>query len=136
MEVGSGSSSKRQNSGQRRCHCDLPAMITQAGTDKNPGRRFYGCPRYKLGNECKYFCWFDEEEGTKWQKRALIEARDEIREKNRVIEQLKKTISQLRQRVTVNEKTKLFGSLKNSMFKLWYSMCDLVFLLSLMYEYG
>ncbi|CAH8327338.1 unnamed protein product [Eruca vesicaria subsp. sativa] len=40
-------------------------------------------------------------------KRALIEARDEIREKNRVIEQLKKTISQMRQRVTVNEEDEI-----------------------------
>ncbi|KAF3587090.1 hypothetical protein F2Q69_00027452 [Brassica cretica] len=109
MEVGSESSSRNQNSGRRRCHCGLPAAITQAWTDKNSGRRFYGCPRYKLGDECKYFSWFDEEEGTKWQRRALIKASDEIRERNMVIEQLKKTISQMRsdlekkQMVTVNE---------------------------------
>ncbi|CAH8377478.1 unnamed protein product [Eruca vesicaria subsp. sativa] len=94
MEV--GSSSRGRNSGRRRCHCGLPAAISQAWTDKNPGRRFYGCPRFKRGNECKYFSWFDEEEGTKWQKKALIEARDEIREKNRVIEELKKTILEMR----------------------------------------
>ncbi|CAH8385300.1 unnamed protein product [Eruca vesicaria subsp. sativa] len=51
---------------------------------------------WQSGDECNYFCWFDEEEGTKWQTRALIEARDEIREKDRVIEKLKKTISRMR----------------------------------------
>ncbi|KAL0853658.1 hypothetical protein Bca101_058810 [Brassica carinata] len=51
---------------------------------------------WQLGDECKYFSWFDEEEGTSWQKRALIEARDEIREKSRVIEQLNKIIAEMR----------------------------------------
>ncbi|CDY20424.1 BnaC02g23920D [Brassica napus] len=96
MEVGSGSSRRSQNSGRRLCFCGLPATVAQAWTDKNPGRRFYGCPRYKLGDHCKYFSWYDEEEGTKWQKRALLEAHDEIREKDRVIEQLQKTISPMR----------------------------------------
>ena len=34
--------------------------------------------------------------GTKWQRRALIEARDEIRQKTRVIEQLIKSISEMK----------------------------------------
>ncbi|KAF8047165.1 hypothetical protein N665_0192s0006 [Sinapis alba] len=95
MEVGSGSSRRRRNSGRKFCFCGLEANIRQAWTDKNPGRRFYGCPRYKV-NGCKFFAWFDEEDGTLWQKRALIEARDEIVEKSRVIEQLNETIAELR----------------------------------------
>ncbi|KAF2589952.1 hypothetical protein F2Q70_00038479 [Brassica cretica] len=75
MEVGSGSSRRSRNSGRRLCFCGLPAT---------------------LGDHCKYFSCYDEEEGTKWQKRALLEARDEIREKDKVIEQLQKTISQMR----------------------------------------
>ena len=47
-------------------------------------------------NGCKFFAWFDEEDGTLWQKRALIEARDEIREKSRVIAQLNETIAELK----------------------------------------
>lgn len=45
---------------------------------------------------CKYFCWYDVEDGTNWQILALLEARDEIREKDRVIKQLKQTILQMR----------------------------------------
>uniref|UniRef100_M4EH71 Uncharacterized protein n=1 Tax=Brassica campestris TaxID=3711 RepID=M4EH71_BRACM len=49
-----------------------------------------------LGDECNYFSLVDEEEGTKWQRRALIEAQDEIRQKTRVIEQLIITISEMK----------------------------------------
>ncbi|XP_056845991.1 uncharacterized protein LOC130511374 [Raphanus sativus] len=52
--------------------------------------------RKRLGNECKYFSWFDEEDGTEWQRRALLQTRDEIREKNKVIEQLQKIISEMK----------------------------------------
>lgn len=53
MEVGSGSGSSlsqrsRQFSCLRLCHCGLPAKIRQAWTDKNPGRHFHGCPRFKV----------------------------------------------------------------------------------------
>ncbi|KAJ4894573.1 hypothetical protein Rs2_21367 [Raphanus sativus] len=92
---GSGSSMRRQNSGRKLCFCRLDAEIRQAWTDKNPGRRFYGCPCYKEKNGCKYFKWFDIEDGTEWQKMALIEARDEIREQSRVIKQLNETIAEL-----------------------------------------
>ncbi|XP_033147758.1 uncharacterized protein LOC103867207 [Brassica rapa] len=52
--------------------------------------------RKRLGNECNYFSWFDEEDGTEWQRRALLQARDEIQEKDKVIEQLQKTISEMK----------------------------------------
>ena len=63
---------------------------------------------WQLGDHCKYFSLYDEEEGTKWQRRALmIEARDEIKQKTRVIEQLIKTISEkkinLETKETVND---------------------------------
>nr|VDD60647.1 unnamed protein product [Brassica oleracea] len=92
---GLGSSRRRQN-GRKLCLCGLKAAITQAWTDKNPGRRFYGCQRFKEKNGCKFFAWFDEEDETLWQKRALIEAHDEIREKSRVITQLNETIAEPR----------------------------------------
>lgn len=54
MEVGSGSGSSLSQRSRRRfsclrlCHCGLPAKIRQAWTEKNPGRHFYGCPRFKV----------------------------------------------------------------------------------------
>ncbi|KAF2586458.1 hypothetical protein F2Q70_00036831 [Brassica cretica] len=59
--------------------------------------------RILLGDECNYFSWFDEEEGTKWQRRDLIEARDEIRQKTRVIEQLIKEISEMKSNLETKE---------------------------------
>ncbi|KAG5382925.1 hypothetical protein IGI04_034395 [Brassica rapa subsp. trilocularis] len=58
---------------------------------------------WQLGDECNYSSWFDEEEGTKWQRRALIEAHDEIRQKTRVIEQLIKTISKMKSNLETKE---------------------------------
>ncbi|KAG2300112.1 hypothetical protein Bca52824_036584 [Brassica carinata] len=81
---GSGSSRRRQNSGRKLCFCRLDAKIRQAWTDKNPGRRFYGCPRYKEKNGCQYFKWVDVED-----------VRDRIEEQRSLIEQLHETISEL-----------------------------------------
>ncbi|KAJ4867047.1 hypothetical protein Rs2_51414 [Raphanus sativus] len=98
-------SSRRVNSGRRRCFYRLPATVVQSWTDKNPGHRFYGCPRFKPRQDvgCKYFCWYDVEDGTNWQRLALLEARDEIREKDRVIKQLKQTILQMRSDLGKND---------------------------------
>ncbi|KAF3578793.1 hypothetical protein DY000_02031737 [Brassica cretica] len=57
MELGGGSSNNLKNKateGTVLCYCGFPAKIAQAWTDKNPGRRFYGCERYKEVN-AKYF---------------------------------------------------------------------------------
>ena len=44
----------------------------------------------------QFFQWFDEEEAFGWQKEALIEARNQIRKKDKIIAELKVTISELR----------------------------------------
>lgn len=67
----------------------------------------------QLGNECKYFSWFDEEDGTEWQRRALLHVRDEIREKNKVIEQLQKTISEMKSHLEKKKKTGKGGNDEN-----------------------
>lgn len=46
-------------------------------------------------NGCQYFKWVDVEDGSEWQRLALIEARDQIEEQRRLIEQLHETISEL-----------------------------------------
>ncbi|KAF2536464.1 hypothetical protein F2Q68_00021930 [Brassica cretica] len=69
--------------GRRMCDCGLPAKIFTSWKNKNPGRKCFGCELYKeMGNEhCKCFEWFDEGEVNGSPKGALIEARDEKREK-------------------------------------------------------
>ncbi|KAH0875153.1 hypothetical protein HID58_072515, partial [Brassica napus] len=54
------------------------------------------------GNDhCSYFAWLDEEEVKGWAKRALIQARDKIREKKKHINELTASINELT--ATVNE---------------------------------
>lgn len=53
---------------------------------------------YKVGNQCNFFEWYDQGEVSGWPKRALIEARDEIQEKRRLIAQLTSRISELEKR--------------------------------------
>uniref|UniRef100_M4DLZ0 GRF-type domain-containing protein n=1 Tax=Brassica campestris TaxID=3711 RepID=M4DLZ0_BRACM len=99
MELGGGWSNKLKGKaieGNVLCYCGIPAKISQAWAGKNPGRSFYGCEKYKRGGDCNFFQWFDEEDAFGWQKKALIEARNEIHEKNKTITELKKTISKLR----------------------------------------
>ena len=59
MELGGGSNNRRRDkaiAGSVLCFCGLPAKISQAWTDKNPGRRFYGCERYKVQQLCFLIC--------------------------------------------------------------------------------
>ncbi|EFH52677.1 hypothetical protein ARALYDRAFT_907208 [Arabidopsis lyrata subsp. lyrata] len=91
---GSGSSSTVgdrsivQREGGFLCYCGKTAVLCQAWTDANPGRRFYGCGEgYK--NVCDYFRWRDVEKPYGWQKVALLEARDLIREQAEQIARLR-----------------------------------------------
>ncbi|EFH43505.1 predicted protein [Arabidopsis lyrata subsp. lyrata] len=48
MDTISGSSSMSRSSGAlKKCNCGLPAKIYKSKTEKNPGRRFFGCKMYK-----------------------------------------------------------------------------------------
>ena len=58
------------------------------------------------GGDCGFFQWFDEGEAFGWQKKALIEARNEIREKNKIITELMKAISKLRSDLVKKEEAK------------------------------
>ncbi|CAH8390738.1 unnamed protein product [Eruca vesicaria subsp. sativa] len=52
MELGGGTNQERRGKaiqGTMLCFCGIPAKISQAWTDMNHGRRFYGCERYKGG---------------------------------------------------------------------------------------
>ncbi|KAF3519541.1 hypothetical protein DY000_02062593 [Brassica cretica] len=54
------------------------------------------------GGDCGFFQWLDEGEAFGWQKKALIEARNEIRQKDKTIMGLKKTISMLQSELAKN----------------------------------
>ncbi|KAL0688624.1 hypothetical protein Bca4012_088301 [Brassica carinata] len=58
MELGGGSNNRRRSkaiAGSVLSFCGLPAKISQAWTDQNPGRRFYGCERYKSSGKDENF---------------------------------------------------------------------------------
>ncbi|KAI8566917.1 hypothetical protein RHMOL_Rhmol02G0079700 [Rhododendron molle] len=52
------------------CFCGEPSPLRKSTTQKNPGRRFFGCSKYKTqkdGEECGFFCWY---EPSIWQERS------------------------------------------------------------------
>ncbi|KAL4589524.1 hypothetical protein LXL04_002431 [Taraxacum kok-saghyz] len=57
----------------RRCYCGIEAPCTISWSDKNPGRRYYGCRYWPDENvECGYFDWYDDEV-SEWYKQVLNE---------------------------------------------------------------
>ncbi|CAH8359605.1 unnamed protein product [Eruca vesicaria subsp. sativa] len=74
------------------CDCKRKAKVVRAWTRENPGRRFYGCSGYRVGNgceSCNFFRWYDVEKPHGWQHLALQEARDIIREQKAEIANLR-----------------------------------------------
>ncbi|XP_058197082.1 phosphatidylserine decarboxylase proenzyme 2-like [Rhododendron vialii] len=57
-----GSSSGNNRSGDPNfgifCYCGEPTTLRKSGTQKNPGRRFFGCANYKVegSSDCGFFC--------------------------------------------------------------------------------
>ncbi|KAB1212574.1 hypothetical protein CJ030_MR5G023518 [Morella rubra] len=46
----------------RLCFCGMKARMRTSRTEGNPGRRFFGCPRYSSGQRhlaCNFFEWID-----------------------------------------------------------------------------
>ncbi|KAF7151073.1 hypothetical protein RHSIM_Rhsim02G0156200 [Rhododendron simsii] len=60
-----GSSSGNNGSGDPDfeifCYCGEPTVLRKSGTQKNPGRRFFGCRNYKIEGslDCGFFCWYE-----------------------------------------------------------------------------
>ncbi|KAG7558616.1 Zinc finger GRF-type [Arabidopsis thaliana x Arabidopsis arenosa] len=91
---------KAPTDGGHFCECGKEVMISQSWTDNNPGRRFYRCGAGRR-SVCDYFRWRDVERQTRWQKLALIEARDVIRAQSEEINRL--TSGQANQRGRADE---------------------------------
>lgn len=77
------------------CHCLRPTVMLTAWTDANPGRRFYKC--YLHG----FFDWADTEEPHGWQRRSLLEARDQIRRLRKDKADLYNEIAELQHQLTL-----------------------------------
>ncbi|KAG5516104.1 hypothetical protein RHGRI_036971 [Rhododendron griersonianum] len=60
-----GSSSGNNGSGDPDfgmfCFCGELTPLRTSGTQKNPGRRFFGCANYKNQHleDCGFFCWYE-----------------------------------------------------------------------------
>jgi hypothetical protein len=46
----------------RTCYCGLTSYMKTSWTETNPGRRYYGCPKFRVGTHCKFFEWVDKDE--------------------------------------------------------------------------
>ncbi|XP_016206063.1 uncharacterized protein LOC107646390 [Arachis ipaensis] len=58
-----GSRSSIKSRGRRRtCICGERPVLQTSSTAENPGRRFWGCINYQIGEECNYFVWAEPEE--------------------------------------------------------------------------
>ncbi|KAL4565734.1 hypothetical protein LXL04_029837 [Taraxacum kok-saghyz] len=55
----------------RRCYCGLSAPFSTSWSDKNPGRRYFGCQYWPNTKEdCGFFEWYDDEV-SEWYKEVL-----------------------------------------------------------------
>ncbi|CAH1452358.1 unnamed protein product [Lactuca virosa] len=67
---------------QRRCDCDEPVGRWTSWKPENPGRRFLGCPNYKMSvfeslndmeKDCKFFEWIDPPLPNNWYKQMIYD---------------------------------------------------------------
>ncbi|RYR53614.1 hypothetical protein Ahy_A06g028803 [Arachis hypogaea] len=57
-----GSRSSTKSRGRRRtCFCGERQVLRTSSTAENPGRRFWGCINYQIGDGCDYFGWAESE---------------------------------------------------------------------------
>ncbi|CAN1165744.1 hypothetical protein LINPERHAP2_LOCUS26325 [Linum perenne] len=56
------------------CHCRMKASRRISHTDANPGRKFFGCPRYvsKVHPGCGFFVWYDVGIAAAAEKQQLV----------------------------------------------------------------
>ncbi|XP_010422589.1 PREDICTED: uncharacterized protein LOC104707851 [Camelina sativa] len=69
------------------CKCGRPSTVVKSWTNDNLGRRFYRCGVHGFVD------WADEEKPYGWQKRSLLEARDEICRQKETINVLKESLT-------------------------------------------
>lgn len=76
----SSTSISRRHVARTSCYCGLPAVVAQAWTAANPGRKFYTCQDYNPVTKtkgCRYFRWYDDRQ-TPWQREIILQIKAEI----------------------------------------------------------
>ncbi|CAN1139211.1 hypothetical protein LINPERHAP2_LOCUS11124 [Linum perenne] len=60
--------------GELLCHCRMRASRRISHTAANPGRKFFGCPRYvsKVQPGCGFFVWLDDKLAAASEKLELL----------------------------------------------------------------
>ncbi|CAN1161825.1 hypothetical protein LINPERPRIM_LOCUS1508 [Linum perenne] len=91
------------------CHCRMRASTRISYTDANPGRKFFGCPRYvsKIEPGCGFFVWYDVKLAAVAEKKALVRLVDSLQ--NRIDEleyENKKLRASLREQAAVGSSEK------------------------------
>ncbi|CAH1420319.1 unnamed protein product [Lactuca virosa] len=70
--VGSTSGVNKSNNGpSRTCYCGLAALMKISTSEKNPGRRYFGCMYWP--DEVEDFSYFEWYDGEVWYKELLLE---------------------------------------------------------------
>ncbi|CAN1143184.1 hypothetical protein LINPERHAP2_LOCUS13464, partial [Linum perenne] len=70
------------------CHCRMRASIKISYTEANPGRKFFGCPRYvsKIESGCGFFVWYDVKLAAATEKQELVRLVDILRNRIHALE--------------------------------------------------
>ncbi|KAG5555950.1 hypothetical protein RHGRI_006559 [Rhododendron griersonianum] len=143
-----GSSSGNNGSGdpdfEMFCFCGKPTPLRKSGTEKNPGRRFFGCANYKVHMDCGFFCWYEP---------SILQERADLRPmmvqtKNkgvRTVEQCESsasmTMSEEMQRTTIAMQMKIeamqkdFDAMQMRMLPLAHEFLQVVLRTNLMFFY-
>ncbi|XP_059663466.1 uncharacterized protein LOC132309136 [Cornus florida] len=82
----SSSSANRSSSGHNKkrmyCYYGLKTLIKTSYTNRNPGRKFYGCPNYPSPT-CDFHMWEDEEVSD-YYKHFIYDLISEVRQHRKV----------------------------------------------------
>ncbi|XP_042978846.1 uncharacterized protein LOC122309427 [Carya illinoinensis] len=95
------------------CWCGLKAPLKTSQTNKNPGRKYYACPKYKYNTgeaNCQFFIWADIFQLLESQKRtrdnAVRKRKDDVLLREYEVEEKEDKLIE-RERVLDNQEEKI-----------------------------
>ncbi|XP_062160993.1 uncharacterized protein At4g04775-like [Alnus glutinosa] len=71
------------------CYCGVHARLRYSWTSDNPGRKWYGCIKYKKAGDCDFFKWADNKM-ISYEKRLEEHMRDMEKGRRADIEEVEK----------------------------------------------